>query len=45
MQLYTAMSFQGVGIARKIKKELAELLKKDGYNNVQEAVGVDVKKK
>lgn len=37
------MSLQGVGIARKIQKELAELLKRDGYNNVREAVGADVK--
>ncbi len=43
VQLYTAMSLQGVGIARKIQKELAELLKRDGYNNVREAVGADVK--
>lgn len=43
MQLYTAMSLQGVGIARRIQKELAQLLKKDGYTNVREAVGIDVK--
>jgi dihydroorotate dehydrogenase len=43
VQLYTAMSLQGVGIARRIQKELAQLLKKDGYTNVREAVGIDVK--
>lgn len=43
VQLYTAMSLQGVGIARRVQKELAGLLKKDGYKNVREAVGVDVK--
>mgnify|MGYP003687297237 FL=1 len=39
MQLYTGMVFQGPNIVRKIKKELKELLVKDGVKNFQEIIG------
>ncbi|MGE3714733.1 MAG: quinone-dependent dihydroorotate dehydrogenase [Alphaproteobacteria bacterium] len=40
VQLYTALVYEGVGLACKIQKGLAELLERDGFSAVQEAVGV-----
>ena len=40
--LVTALVYQGPGIARRINRELAALLKRDGFANVAAAVGVDV---
>ena len=39
VQLYTAMVYEGPSVARKICLGLAELLKRDGFANVKEAVG------
>ncbi|KAJ8956530.1 hypothetical protein NQ318_019250 [Aromia moschata] len=39
VQLYTAMVYNGPPIVSKVKKELVELLHKDGFNNISEAVG------
>jgi dihydroorotate dehydrogenase len=39
VQLYTAMVYEGPGVARQISLGLAELLKRDGFANVTEAVG------
>ena len=39
IQLYTGMVFQGPNIAGKIKKDLKELLKRDGVKNFTEIVG------
>jgi dihydroorotate dehydrogenase len=41
VQLYTAMAYQGPSIVRRIKRELLELLERDGFENVQQAVGAD----
>lgn len=37
------MVYEGPWVFRDINCGLAELLRKDGYSNVHEAVGVDVK--
>lgn len=42
VQLYTSLVYQGPPIVDKVKNELIELLKRDGYNNVSEAVGKSV---
>ncbi|WP_022700190.1 quinone-dependent dihydroorotate dehydrogenase [Oceanicaulis alexandrii] len=42
VQLYTALVYQGPGLALKIRDGLAMLLKADGFDHVSEAVGVDV---
>ena len=42
VQLYTALVFEGPRLIDKIKRELSELLSADGYDNVSQAVGVDV---
>ena len=39
VQLYSAMVFQGPGLAKRIKRELAELLRVDGFKSIAEAVG------
>jgi len=39
VQLYTAMVYEGPGIARRIARGLAERLKRDGIANIAEVVG------
>ena len=41
IQLYTSMVFKGPYIASNINEELVELLNKDGFNNISEAVGIN----
>lgn len=43
VQLYTALIFEGPPVVNKIKKELAKLLADDGYSNVTQAIGKDVR--
>lgn len=42
VQLYSSLSLHGPPIVRKVKRELATLLKEDGFDSVKEAVGCDV---
>lgn len=44
VQIYTSLVYGGLGLVNKITKELASLLERDGFNNISEAIGVDVKK-
>ena len=39
VQLYTALAYDGVGLIARIKRELADLLKRDGFRHAAEAVG------
>lgn len=39
VQLYSALVFAGPGLVQRIKRELADLLHRDGFANVQSAVG------
>jgi dihydroorotate dehydrogenase len=41
VQLYTALVYQGPGLVGKIKAELVELLRRDGFSQIGEAVGAD----
>lgn len=41
VQLYTGLVYQGPGLPRRILAELAELLRRDGFASVAEAVGAD----
>ncbi|XP_046714302.1 dihydroorotate dehydrogenase (quinone), mitochondrial isoform X2 [Silurus meridionalis] len=43
VQLYTALVYQGPPVITKIKRELNELLTKQGFSSVSEAVGADHK--
>jgi dihydroorotate dehydrogenase len=42
VQLLTALIYRGPGVVRDITAGLAQLLERDGVNNVADAVGVDV---
>lgn len=42
VQIYTVLAYQGPPVVNRIKKELSELLEKEGFNSVSEAVGVDI---
>ena len=39
VQLYSALVFEGPGLVERIKRELAERLRADGFGSVREAVG------
>ena len=39
VQLYSALVFEGPGLVRRIRRELAERLKADGFRTLAEAVG------
>lgn len=42
VQLYTALVFQGPGLLHRIKRGLAELLRRDGFGSIADAVGADI---
>ena len=42
LQLYTGFVYRGPLTAKNIKKELIEILKAEGINNIQEAVGKNI---
>ncbi|MBI2355979.1 MAG: quinone-dependent dihydroorotate dehydrogenase [Candidatus Doudnabacteria bacterium] len=39
VQVYTGIVYEGPGLIKKIKQGLVELLKRDGFKNIAEAVG------
>ena len=43
IQIYSAFIYHGFSLVEKIKKQLSEKLKKDGFKNISEAVGCNVK--
>lgn len=43
VQLYTALIYQGPGLVGRIKAELAQSLKRDGFTSVAQAVGVEAR--
>lgn len=43
VQLITGMIFNGPQLISQINQGLVELLKKDGFNNISEAIGIDSK--
>ena len=43
VELITGMIYNGPGLIVEINYELVQMLKKDGYKNIKEAVGKDVK--
>ena len=42
VQLYTGLVFEGPAIARDINEGLLDLLERDGFDSIEEAVGVDL---
>lgn len=43
VQIYSAFIYQGFALVEEIKKQLSENLKKDGFKNITEAIGCNVK--
>ena len=43
LQMITGMIFEGPQVISEINKGLAELITKEGYKNISEAIGVDVR--
>src|SRR5439155_21933752 len=41
VQLYTALVFRGLGLVVEIKRELMQLLRRGGFENIGAAVGVE----
>ena len=41
VQLYTGMIYQGPSLINEINEGLSSLLKKDGFSNISEAIGVN----
>jgi dihydroorotate dehydrogenase len=41
VQVYSALVFEGPGLANRIKRELAACLRRDGFASVADAVGAD----
>jgi dihydroorotate dehydrogenase len=41
VQLYTALVYHGPGLVNRINRGLAELLRRDGYGTISQAVGAD----
>jgi dihydroorotate dehydrogenase len=42
VQLYTGLVYEGPGVARDINRGLLDLLERDGFDSVEEAVGADL---
>ena len=41
LQLYTSLVYEGPNVAKKINQELSELVKKNGYKNISQAIGTN----
>mgnify|MGYP000610346944 CR=1 FL=1 len=44
VQSYSGLIFEGPSMVRKINEEILELMAKDGYSSIQEAIGADLNK-
>ena len=42
VQLYTGLVYEGPGLARDVNRGLLDLLERDGFDSVEEAVGADL---
>lgn len=43
IQIYSALVYEGPGLAQRINTGLAQLLRRDGFAHVADAVGVDLR--
>jgi dihydroorotate dehydrogenase len=41
VQVYSALVYQGMGLVTRIKRELVDLLARDGFSRITDAVGLD----
>ena len=44
IQVYSGLIFEGPSMVRKINEGILELLEKDGFKSIEEAIGADLKK-
>ena len=44
VEMYTALAYDGPALVPRMKRELVECLRRDGFSSVQEAVGADHRK-
>jgi dihydroorotate dehydrogenase len=42
VEVYTGLIYQGPGLARRMNRELSELLERDGISKVEDVIGVDL---
>ena len=42
LQVYSALIFEGPALCKQINSELAELIKRDGFENISEVIGIDL---
>ena len=42
LQLYTSFVYRGPSAAKNIKKELIQILKAEGINNIKDAIGIGI---
>ena len=42
LQLYTGLIYKGPSVAKEIKKELIQILKAEGINNIKDAIGIGI---
>ena len=43
LQLYTSLVYEGPNVAKKINKELSDLIKKSGYEKIEDVIGINCK--
>ena len=43
VQSYSGLIFEGPSMVRKINEEILELMAKDGYENISQAIGANLK--
>ena len=43
VQLYSSLTFNDLGFINQINKELSSYLKEDGFTNIKEAIGVELR--
>lgn len=41
VQLYTSLAYDGPSVIHALKSELVECLRRDGFKNIEQAVGAD----
>lgn len=44
VQLYTGLVYEGPGLVTRMKSELAQMLRADGFSNIADAIGADARR-
>ena len=43
VQLYSSLTFNNLGFINQINKDLSSYLRKDGFTNIKEAIGIEIR--